>query len=322
MLQEIPRGSEVPGCILIEEFALQGIRVGVCAGCIGTTAYFYLFHRSRLSFADRSLARLHHYFTPSIGYSTPLGALGGIAVGLYNYQKEASNERLVKQYEKEVCAAQRAESLHDRKRDAIISRARKQQSLWKKLKVRLRFESDPAEEALIRYGFLNKLQWEDTLSPFQLASISLHSTLIQDSNQCKTANIVPCSGSGKSRAKSDFKMKEDFYTLPGAPNGGPTGNALPNKSEMLKVSSASPKFSKLQMDYLVSRALYYRLDETYERWSLSARRGGTCGIVASCLLWKTKKSLLFRTSVGFGFGVVMGGVISSIKLDEAFTHLK
>lgn len=322
MLREVPRSTEVPGYILIEEFALQGIRVCVSAGCLATTAYFYLFHRPRLSFADRSLARLHHYFTPSIGYTTPLGALGGIALGLCNYQKETSVERLAKEYEKEVCAAQRAETLHDRKRDAITSRARKHQSLWKKMKVHLRFESDPAEEALARYGLQNKLHWEDTLSPFQFASISLHSTLIQGSDPCKHANILPGSACGRRRVENNFKIEEVLSTLPGASNGGPTANGLCKNSEAFKDSSASPRFSKLQFDHLVSRALYYRLDETYERWSVTARRGGTCGIVASWLLWKTKASLLFRTSVGFGFGVVMGGIISSIKLDEAFAHLK
>ncbi|KAH9600153.1 hypothetical protein LSM04_004863 [Trypanosoma melophagium] len=73
------RSTDQPGTILMESRAMQGIRRVVPVGYLFSLLYFYAYHRPRLPFADRPLAKLHHYFYPSAGYSTPIGIAGGIA---------------------------------------------------------------------------------------------------------------------------------------------------------------------------------------------------------------------------------------------------
>lgn len=325
LLREVPRSSEVPGYILMEEFALQGIRNGVSMGCLATTAYFYLVRRSRLSFADRSLARLHQHLIPSIGYTTPLGALGGIIFGALNYEKEASPDLLQKKLENEISAAKRANDLRDRRRDAIIRSVREQQSVWSRWKVRLGYEKDPTEAALARYGLQQQFLWEETLSPLQFAFISLHSTPNNDGDTGKEKiNKSKCIGNKEDGGKQSDKKKEMRDTLHRqilCSGKGSTGRGHRTEFLASHPNYRSTPYTTLQMDYLVSRALYYRLDETHDRWTTTSRRGGTCGIMAFWLLWNAKVSLLFRTSVGFGFGIAMGGLISSLRLDEAFVHL-
>ncbi|ORC86153.1 uncharacterized protein TM35_000301930 [Trypanosoma theileri] len=73
------RSSEQPGTLLMESRAMQGVRRVVPVGYLFSLFYFYAYYRPRLPFADRSLARLHHYFYPSAGYSTPIGIISGLA---------------------------------------------------------------------------------------------------------------------------------------------------------------------------------------------------------------------------------------------------
>nr|CCC95027.1 conserved hypothetical protein [Trypanosoma congolense IL3000] len=77
------RVSEQPGTVLMESRAMQGIRRTVPIGYLLSVLYFYGYHRPRLSFADREISKLHHYFYPSAGYTTPLGIAGGIAYACY-----------------------------------------------------------------------------------------------------------------------------------------------------------------------------------------------------------------------------------------------
>ncbi|EAN79391.1 uncharacterized protein TEOVI_000777300 [Trypanosoma equiperdum] len=80
---ECARSTEQPGTILMESRAMQGVRRVVPIGYLLSVLYFYGYRRPRLSFADRELSKLHHYFYPSAGYSTPIGILGGIAYACY-----------------------------------------------------------------------------------------------------------------------------------------------------------------------------------------------------------------------------------------------
>lgn len=335
LLREVPRSSEVPGYILIEQFALQGIRGGVSVGCLATALFFYLVHRPRLSFADRSLARLHHYLIPSIGYYSPLGALGGTIFNILQYEKESSPELLRKQLEVEISAAKRSKVLRDRRRDVISTRARNEQSLWSKLMVRLGIEKDPVETALARYGLQDRIGWKEMLSPPQLAFISLLSNSARGRRDCEeNKNRTACPTTNNDEIIGFHKKKGDgakhtpidsplllAATVPAASADGLEASTLCKEAPLFQTFSCSGRYSKIQIDYLVSRALYYRTDKTYDRWTTTARRGGTCGIVAFWLLWNAKVSLLLRTSVGFGFGIAAGGLVSSIKLDEIFAHM-
>ncbi|RNF07778.1 hypothetical protein TraAM80_03152 [Trypanosoma rangeli] len=69
------RSTEQPGVILMESHAMQGIRCTVPVVYLLSILYFYGYHRPRLPFADHILSKLHHYFYPSAGYSTPVGGI-------------------------------------------------------------------------------------------------------------------------------------------------------------------------------------------------------------------------------------------------------
>lgn len=282
---QCPRVSAVPGCVLMEQYAVQGIRLSVPAGCLAATAYFFLYHRPRLSFSDRSLARLHHYFYPSAGYTTPIGALGGVAYGVYRLHETSHPERLVDLHRKQIEAAKEAFRLREQRRAAVASRASKNQTLYHAVKVWAGLADPPSVTALQKLGLQRDIPWQEMLIPYSLAWVSIHS-LLCDPRWYQFDNHL---------------SRENLPAIRAGP------------SQCL----GSGRFTKLQIDDLVSRATLARRDPTNERWTQNAGRCASCGVLSCSLFWKSG-SLLFRCSMGLGLGIFAGSIISAMKLDEIF----
>lgn len=311
----IPRSSNIPGYILLEQYAVSGVRVSVGLGLLGSTAYFYLFHRPRLPFADRPLARLHHYFYPSAGYSTPIGIVGGTGYHMYQYHQSYSLPKLMEQERREKAAAKRSYDLRERRRSAVVRRVQEQQSWMSKLRVWMGWEPEPSRVALTRLGLEREIPWVEMLTPYSLSWVASRSVVHDPAwyklRHSQSSSAASASASADSRPET--KRGENIRVA------GPRATAAP-----LAVRSpsrlSSGEYDKLQIDNIVSRAIFYRKDETNERWTRSAGRCGTCGTFACLLLWNSG-TMLFRMSMGLGLGVFAGGMISAARLDEAFVHL-
>eukprot|EP00796_Vickermania_ingenoplastis_P004299 gene4299-3115_t len=270
-----PRTSDVPGLVLLEQYAVQGVRMAVPVGGLLTTAYFYLVLRPRLPFADRPLARLHYYLCPSAAYATPIGAVGGVMCGVSAYASRSSPDQLEQQLRQQQAGAHRALELRHRRRDAVLSRAHAQQTWWDRMRVQLGLLPDPALETVARAGLAREVPWESFLQPYSLAWVTATSRLHDSDGTHSTTESSPT-------------------------NAG--------------------RFSQLEVHHLVSQAMWYRLDPTNDRWTITAGRGATAGCVTCLLYWKTG-GRLFRASMGLGLGIFAASLVSAAKLDDIFTHL-
>lgn len=267
----LERSSDVPGYILLEQYMVRGIRQAVPVGFLVSTAYFYLALRPRLSFADRSLARFHHYFYPSAGYATPLGAVVGALSGAAEFGRSASVETLTKRLEEERRGAERALELRERRRLAVVQRVRSQQSLWSAWRVKMGWDPDPVAVHLSRAGLSGEMTWQDMLVPYSLSWV---------------------------RARSRTEAGDD------AP-----------RASMLREDSSPRAFDKVQVDYVVSQAMAFRLDETCDRYTKTAGRCSSCGVLACLLLWNSG-NMFFRMNMGLGLGIFGGSLISASRIDE------
>ncbi|ESL07906.1 hypothetical protein TRSC58_04400 [Trypanosoma rangeli SC58] len=126
------RSTEQPGAILMESRAMQGIRCTVPVGYLLSILYFYGYHRPRLPFADRPLSKLHHYFYPSAGYSTPVGILLGLAYACYyDGYVACSEESVARKIKHERTRAVIAWRQHMQKQREEEEATRKRRSWWR-----------------------------------------------------------------------------------------------------------------------------------------------------------------------------------------------
>ncbi|RNF20494.1 uncharacterized protein Tco025E_03756 [Trypanosoma conorhini] len=163
------RSTEQPGVILMESRAMQGIRCFVPVGYLFSILYFYGYHRPRLPFADRPLSKLHHYFYPSAGYSTPVGALLGLAYA-YHYDGcvACSEESVARAIKRERAMAVIACRQHMQKQREEEEAARKRFSWWRRL------VSSKAAAAPLTASY------EDFLDPNGILSVGRQTAEVQD----------------------------------------------------------------------------------------------------------------------------------------------
>lgn len=86
-INSVPMLSDRPGLAILETHIAQGIRVCVPIGFL-LSPFWWHFHKKTIPFADRPLAKFHHYFYPSAGYATPIGVVGGTCNALWTGYQE------------------------------------------------------------------------------------------------------------------------------------------------------------------------------------------------------------------------------------------
>ncbi|ESS64808.1 hypothetical protein TcG_06562 [Trypanosoma cruzi] len=159
LFMQCERSSEQPGAILMESRVLQGIRYTVSLGYLLSILYFYGYHRPRLPFADRPLAKLHHYFYPSAGYSTPIGISVGLAYAcFYDGHVACSEENVTREAKRERGRAVMAWKQHMQRQREEEEAAQKRRSWWNLLILSKAPASDcrtSYEEFLDRNGVLS-----------------------------------------------------------------------------------------------------------------------------------------------------------------------
>jgi hypothetical protein len=297
------RSNEWIGATLCEYYAATGVRYAVPLGYAASIAYFYLYHRPRLSFADRPLAKLHHCFFPSAGYSTPVGAIGGVGVGLYQCSQDISPAGLQAITEKEKSAAAMAASQYALRRDAAEQQLRAERSFTSKALVALHLQTDPVKEELTRLGLgEQRMPWESLLVQHGVLWTSLHSK-VHNPAQYKDYNGPVVSETEASAA---------------SPSSSTAATA--GSSSGTQTSPSTPHFTKPQLDALVSQAAKRRTSPEEDRWMRSAGRFGAYGIFTMLLAWNSGNGL-FRLSMGLGLGVTAGAVVSATRLDEMFAYM-
>ncbi|KAG5484021.1 hypothetical protein LSCM1_05873 [Leishmania martiniquensis] len=301
------RATEYPGLALCEYSATVGMRYTVPLGYAASVAYFYLYHRPRLSFADRSLAKLHHYFYPSAGYSTPLGIAGGVLYNALECLQGLTPASLEATAAREKAAAVMAAEQYSQRHRAAKKRLRAEQSFASRALVWLRLREDPVQAALVRMGLGEAgIAWETLLVPQGYLWTQLHSVVHDPARYrgyrapATSSPAAPTSAASLGRSRG--------------------ASAAPCSSPPDLTSSTRAYFTKPQVDAVVSRVGTLRTSPEDDRWMRSAGRFGTYGIFGMLLTWNSGGAL-FRALMGLGLGVTIGGLVSATRLDELFTHL-
>ncbi|KPI88632.1 hypothetical protein ABL78_2236 [Leptomonas seymouri] len=294
------RANEFLGATLCEYYAATGMRCTVPLGYAASILYFYLYHRPRLSFADRPLSKLHHFFFPSAGYSTPLGVVGGIGVGFYQCAQDLSPARLRAITQKEKHDAVMAASQYMQRRSAAEGRLRAEQLFVSRALVALHLQADPVERELARLGLGERVSWESLLVPHGVLWTAAHSK-VHDASRYK-----------------NYEGPVDAAENAPAPSSCAAAGAEKPPTEPQVGRGAY--FTKIQTDALVSRAATLRSSPDEDRWMRSAGRLGAYGIFTMLLAWNSG-SALFRLNMGLGLGVTVGAVASATRLDQMFAHM-
>lgn len=335
------RSNEYPALSLCEYYAATGMRYAVPAGYAIAVGYFYLFYRRRLSFADREIARLHHFFYPSAGYSTPVGLLGGISYGMYHLRQDLTSASLASLAQREKAAAVMSAGQYHQRRSAALQALSAEQSLWSRLLVALRLSSDPVAAELQRLGLGDaSVSWRDLLIPHGYLWTSEHSTVhIRQMYKDYVGPLATTATAEKGREGSvppaspflDVCEREKIEKTDGAAvspsaavnkKGGGTVAAAPVAPFAVDSAALSMRamLTKPQVDFLVSRIATMRTSADEDRWMTSASRFGCYGIIGMMMTWNSR-SAIFRLQMGLGLGVTVGACISALRLDETFVHL-
>ncbi|KPA76513.1 hypothetical protein ABB37_07812 [Leptomonas pyrrhocoris] len=297
------RANELIGATLCEYYAATGMRYTVPLCYAASIAYFYLYHRPRLSFADRPLSKLHHVFFPSAGYSTPLGMLGGIGVGLHQCAQDVSPAGLRATTQREKADAVMAASQYTLRRHAAEAQLRAEQSFVSKALVGLHLHTDPVREELSRLGLGEaKMPWESLLVPHGVLWTAAHST-VHDASRYK-----------------DYRGPVEAPAATPEVSSSSAATVGVEKQPKGLHSRPTPYFTKLQTDALVSRAATLRSSPDEDRWMRTTGRCSAYGIFTMLLAWNSGNAL-FRLSMGLGLGVTVGTVVSATRLDQMFVHL-
>ncbi|KAL7704619.1 hypothetical protein N2W54_003991 [Lotmaria passim] len=317
------RASEFIGATLCEYYAAAGVRYTVPLGYAASVAYFYLYHRPRLSFADRSLAKLHHYFFPSAGYSTPLGVVGGVGVGLYRCSQDLSPAGLQATTQKEKTDAVMAATQYAQRRAAAEAQLRLEQSFASKALVALHLQADPVKKELVRLGLGEEAEaasWETMLIRHGVLWTASHSQ-VHDATRYKDYHgpvVAPSIDTNAALTSSPC--------VAAAPPAIITAEVAVKQQQRQQQStsgssSTSPAYlTKLQTDALVSRVATLRSSPDEDRWMSTAGRCSAYGIFTMLLAWNSGNAL-FRLSMGLGLGVTVGAVVSATRLDQMFVHM-
>lgn len=281
------RITEVPGYLLMEQMAVQGVRVGVPAGCLASFVYFYGIYRPRLSFSDRRFTRFRPYLLSSAAYMTPIGAVCGVVYGIFDFRRSYSVDQLRRQREVEEHGARQTVALRERRRASLVERLRARQPWWETVLIRFGYLEDPVDVALVRAGLGREFRWEEMLVPNSLSWVAARSSVHDP------------------RYYSDYK--------PCVSDGGGASHSLAESRYVTKCLG-SGQFSKIEIDHLVSCAMQCK-DKTTERYTRTASRWSTMGMVTAIFFGKSG-GLAYRFSYGFGFGIVIGAIISAMELDN------
>ncbi|KAG5505254.1 hypothetical protein JIQ42_07461 [Leishmania sp. Namibia] len=302
------RATEYPGLALCEYNAAAGMRYTVPLGYAASVAYFYLYHRPRLSFADRSLTKLHHYFYPSAGYSAPLGIVGGVLYGAVDCVQGLTPAALEAAAAREKTAAVMAAEQYNQRHREAKKRLNAEQSLASKALVWLRLREDPVQAALARMGLGEEnMTWETLLVPQGYLWTQLHS-VVHDPARYRGYG-VPIAASAASPTSTEASLGQSCGAAQALCSSSPGS-----------VSSSGAYFTKPQVDAVVSRIGTLRASPEDDRWMRSAGRCGAYGVFGMLLTWNSGGAL-FRALMGLGLGVTIGGLASATRLDELFTHL-
>ncbi|GET86909.1 hypothetical protein, conserved [Leishmania tarentolae] len=302
------RATDYPGLALCEYSAAAGMRYTVPLGYAASVLYFYLYHRPRLSFADRSLTKLHHYFYPSAGYSTPLGIIGGVLYGASECVQGLTPAALEATAAREKRAAVMAAAQYSRRHRAAKERLKAEQSFTSKTLAWLRLCEDPVQVELARMGLGEEsIAWETLLVPQGYLWTQLHS-VVHDPARYRGCEATLATGTATSPSASE-RLSE--------PSGGANAQC-PSPSGGSFCSRAH--FTKPQVDAIVSRIGTLRASPEDDRWMRSAGRCGVYGIFGMLLTWNSGGAF-FRAQMGLGLGVTVASVVSATRLDEVFAHL-
>ncbi|CAC9465440.1 conserved hypothetical protein [Leishmania infantum JPCM5] len=302
------RATEYPGLALCEYSAVTGMRYTVPLGYAASAVYFYLYHRPRLSFADRSLTKLHHYFYPSAGYSTPLGIIGGVLYGAAECVQGLTPAALEATAAREKAAAVMAAEQYSQRHRAAKQRLKAEQSFASKALAWLRLCEDPVQAELARMGLgEDSIAWETLLVPQGYLWTQLHS-VVHDPARYRGYEAPVAIGAAVPTS-TDERLSQ--------PSGG-ASTPCPSPSGVLSFSRAY--FTKPQVDAVVSRIGTLRTSPEDDRWMRSAGRCGAYGVFGMLLTWNSGGAL-FRAQMGLGLGVTIAGLASATRLDEVFAHL-
>ncbi|CAJ1019526.1 hypothetical protein Q4I32_001985 [Leishmania shawi] len=302
------RATEYPGLALCEYSAATGMRYTVPLGYAASVVYFYFYHRPRLSFADRSLTKLHHYFYPSAGYSAPLGIIGGVLYGAGECAQELTPAALEATAAREKAAALMAAEQYSQRHRAAKRRLKAEQSFLSKALALLRLREDPVQAELARMGLGEDIiAWETLLVPQGYLWTQLHST-VHDIARYRDYGTPVVAGAAV-LTSADGRV------------GEPSDAAhTPCSSSFTFLSPSRVYFTKPQVDAVVSRIGTLRVSPEDDRWMRSAGRCGAYGVLGMLLTWNSGGAL-FRAQMGLGLGVTIGGLASATRLDQIFTHL-
>ncbi|KAG5509545.1 hypothetical protein JKF63_06250 [Porcisia hertigi] len=302
------RATEYPGLALCEYSAATGMRYTVPLGYAASVAHFYLYRLPRLSFADRTLVKLHHYLYPSAGYSTPIGILGGVLWDARQSVQGLTPAALEATAAREKAAAVMAVEQYDERRRGAKEGLERTQSFTSKALVWLRLCEDPVQTELERMGLgADSIAWEALLEPHGYLSTQLHS-FVHD-----PARYRGCVASVASGASAPTP-EDTRCTQP----AGAASTAGPSSSGLSWTSKAY--FTKSQVDAIVSRLWALRASPEDDRWMRTSGRCGAYGVLGMLLTWNSGGAI-FRSMMGLGLGVTIGGFLSATRLDQMFTHL-
>lgn len=304
-----PVSPEYPGAIIGEHFGLAGARWCTAAGYAATAAYFYGVRRPRLSFADRATVKLHHYLFPSAGYTVPVGVVSGIAYGALREGKRVEPAAVAAALHREEVEARAAQQQHEKRARLVEMALRARQSTWSRIAVALRIQPDPVKAKMKQLGLIEPRTWESFATKGGRVHVELHSC-VHDRRWYKdyTGPIVTeststrTSGSRRSAASSSATTTSITTTTTTSP-------------------PAVARFTKPQVDALVSDALLLRSSPAEERWSRTAGRLSGIGTIAMILFWNSQRSLFCRVNMGIGAGLMAGAAISATGVDEALQRL-
>ncbi|CCW61888.1 unnamed protein product [Phytomonas sp. EM1] len=315
-----------PGVILGKHYALRGIRIVVPISCGLSVMYFYFYHIPRLAMAKRPLAKLSHYFYPSAAYGTPVGLLGGLTYGAIQENARLREDVLTNTLQQQRQAVEEALRHFEIRRARASARVEASLPWYVKPLVFLHLVEDPVAAQLRRMG-LSRKSWQDLVEPNSLLGVSMRYSRVEDPRWYRPSSSVgdPCNGPMKEAAFHRGSSKEGHVVSSDQDRLAKVGPGGRIRGHSLRASAppppAQPYLSKLQTDALVSRVMQLQASPEDNRWLRTGGRFSLYGMV-TMLVMLNNRGMWYRTSMGLGFGVVLGAAISATRLDEIFTHLR
>lgn len=315
------RALDRPGLHLAENHALRGVRYAAGLGYMATLLYFYGYHRPRLPFAERPLAKLHHIFYPSAGYTTPVGLLTGLLYGAYVEADRVSEAHVAAVKASDKKAAVAAFEQYTQRKRAAEARLKGMEPWWTTLGVYLGLARDPKPDQLARMNFPPeeaKKDWTGFVKPYSMLWVEQRSRRVHDAGFYRGDLPRGCvlDAYPDPPAASSAKGAAERSAAPTAGRLGASKRALPPPA----TPPPHPCYTKDQVDGLVSHVLLLKHDKEESRWVRTGGRFSLYGMVTMLIAWN-EGSLLFRLSMGLGAGAVTGGILSAMKLDDIWTHV-